>query len=236
MFSSPRTSTLAQRALGALRLTRSFLLLEDDYDVDWEVDQDEPRVSAHPHRAPLRGGTPIVAPASRLGTAALPLPSPADGTPESIAPSADTPARSEVLSSFCRGSMPVAAVRPREPPASRGAALRRTASCDAASDASAAPVLRTQMNAARQRQVANLVPHPRACDPSAGRLRRLRPSCDADGTTAIAATSPWQCANGCAASPRSRAAAGTRHGRHRTSLPCLLPTTTRAARGRPVSK
>ena len=41
MFSPTRTSALAQRALGALRLTRSFLLLEDDYDVDWEVDPDE---------------------------------------------------------------------------------------------------------------------------------------------------------------------------------------------------
>jgi len=37
MLPSLRTS-LAQRALGALGLTRSFLLLEDDYDVDWEVD------------------------------------------------------------------------------------------------------------------------------------------------------------------------------------------------------
>ena len=35
-------------------LARSFLLLEDDYDVDWEVDQDEHRPVAHPHRAPLR--------------------------------------------------------------------------------------------------------------------------------------------------------------------------------------
>ena len=52
----PRTSTLAQRALGALRLTRSFLLLEDDYDVDWEVGQDERARAPHPHRAPLRGG------------------------------------------------------------------------------------------------------------------------------------------------------------------------------------
>jgi hypothetical protein len=71
MFCSTRTSTLAQRALGALRLSRSFLLLEDDYDVDWEVDRDEPTdyahdrhvrprtlvasmVAAHPHRKPLR--------------------------------------------------------------------------------------------------------------------------------------------------------------------------------------
>jgi hypothetical protein len=29
------------RLIGALRLIRSFLLLEDGYDVDWEVDQDE---------------------------------------------------------------------------------------------------------------------------------------------------------------------------------------------------
>jgi hypothetical protein len=55
MFSSTRTSTLAQRALGALRLTRSFLLLEDDQAVDWEVDRDEHFRVAHPHRAPLRG-------------------------------------------------------------------------------------------------------------------------------------------------------------------------------------
>jgi len=55
MFSSPR-STVGQRALGALRLTRSFLLLEDDYGVDWEVDdQDERPETNHPHRAPLRG-------------------------------------------------------------------------------------------------------------------------------------------------------------------------------------
>ena len=57
MFPSSRTSTLAQRALDALRLTRSFLTLEDDYAVDWEVDWDEPSGEApHPHRAPLRGG------------------------------------------------------------------------------------------------------------------------------------------------------------------------------------
>ena len=44
---------LAQRALRAYRLTRSFLLLEDDYDVDWEVDQDERVGADHPHRAVL---------------------------------------------------------------------------------------------------------------------------------------------------------------------------------------
>jgi hypothetical protein len=55
MFASAKTPTLAQRTLGALRLTRSFLLLEDDYDVDWEVDRDEALTQTHPHRAPLRG-------------------------------------------------------------------------------------------------------------------------------------------------------------------------------------
>ena len=55
MFASAKTSKLAQRTLGALRLTRSFLMLEDDYDVDWEVDRDEQQTQTHPHRAPLRG-------------------------------------------------------------------------------------------------------------------------------------------------------------------------------------
>jgi hypothetical protein len=70
MFSSTDTPPLARRLLGALEVIRSFLLLEDDYDVDWEVDQDEPieshtrgsRLSArdvtghgnHPHRMALR--------------------------------------------------------------------------------------------------------------------------------------------------------------------------------------
>ncbi len=56
MFASTKNFALAQRTLGALRLTRSFLLLEDDYDVDWEVDLDEPLTQpTHPHRASLRG-------------------------------------------------------------------------------------------------------------------------------------------------------------------------------------
>jgi hypothetical protein len=59
MFPSSRTSRLAQRALGALRLTRSFLLLEDDYDVDWEVDPDEHSQAPHPHRVPLRASLPV---------------------------------------------------------------------------------------------------------------------------------------------------------------------------------
>jgi hypothetical protein len=54
----------------SLSLVCSFLLLEDDYDVDWEVDQDEPgrdpargrdaivesrTAELHPHRTTLRG-------------------------------------------------------------------------------------------------------------------------------------------------------------------------------------
>jgi len=56
MFSPAPTSKLAQRALGALRVARSFLLLEGDNEVDWEVGQGEPTRVSHPHRAPLRGG------------------------------------------------------------------------------------------------------------------------------------------------------------------------------------
>jgi hypothetical protein len=55
MFCLPRTSTLAQRVTGALALTRSFLLLEDDCQVDWEVDRSELNRVAHPHRRALRG-------------------------------------------------------------------------------------------------------------------------------------------------------------------------------------
>jgi hypothetical protein len=55
MFAKTKASKLAQRSFGALRLTRSFLLLEDDYDVDWEVDRDEQLTQHHPHRVPLRG-------------------------------------------------------------------------------------------------------------------------------------------------------------------------------------
>jgi hypothetical protein len=65
MFPSARTSTLGQRALGALGLIRSFLLLENDYDVDWEVDQDEPVEVDHPHRAALRGRALAGRPARR---------------------------------------------------------------------------------------------------------------------------------------------------------------------------
>ena len=82
MFSSIDTPLFARRLFEGLHLIRSFLLLEDDYDVDWEVDQDKPiewpmcgsRLSArnesdrgnHPHRVALssrlgarRPGVPV---------------------------------------------------------------------------------------------------------------------------------------------------------------------------------
>jgi len=36
-------------------VTRSFLMLEGDYDVDWEVDLNEHSHATHPHRVPLSG-------------------------------------------------------------------------------------------------------------------------------------------------------------------------------------
>lgn len=62
MFPRSTPSLLTRRARNALSLARSFLLLEDDYDVDWEVDLDEfGRGDArgwnpgpHPHRTALR--------------------------------------------------------------------------------------------------------------------------------------------------------------------------------------
>lgn len=41
MFCQAERSSIRQRLFSALVLTRSFLLLEDDHEVDWEVDQDE---------------------------------------------------------------------------------------------------------------------------------------------------------------------------------------------------
>ena len=41
MFPSTETHYRVPRLVVALRLIRSFLMLEDDYDVDWEVDQEE---------------------------------------------------------------------------------------------------------------------------------------------------------------------------------------------------
>ena len=93
MFPTARTSTLAQRALGALRLTRSFLLLEDDYDVDWEVDQNEHLQAPHPHRAPLRGRRRD-APAGHAAAARARLPLPRRAAAERLrsAPTARRPA------------------------------------------------------------------------------------------------------------------------------------------------
>jgi hypothetical protein len=81
MFPTARTPKLAQHALGALRVARSFLLLEDDREVDWEVDKDEPTPPPHPHRGQLRRrrverrpGTPVptyhvcLSPVERRGT------------------------------------------------------------------------------------------------------------------------------------------------------------------------
>jgi len=52
MFSNG-TSTLTQRALAAAEAFRSFLLLEDDVRVDWEVDQARETGNADAQRAPL---------------------------------------------------------------------------------------------------------------------------------------------------------------------------------------
>ena len=52
MFSNG-TSTLTQRALAAAEAFRSFLLLEDDVRVDWEVDQARETRNADAQRAPL---------------------------------------------------------------------------------------------------------------------------------------------------------------------------------------
>lgn len=46
MFPPSNTARVAPRLVGALRLIRSFLLLEDDYVHDWEVGQDEQRRGA----------------------------------------------------------------------------------------------------------------------------------------------------------------------------------------------
>lgn len=42
MFPSADTPPLARRFFRTLAVIRSFLLLEDDYEIDWEVDRDEP--------------------------------------------------------------------------------------------------------------------------------------------------------------------------------------------------
>jgi hypothetical protein len=69
MFPLLRRSTTVQRLLVALRLTRSFLLLEDDYDVDWCLDANElaPSACVHP---PALHGRDILAASSRPGPVA----------------------------------------------------------------------------------------------------------------------------------------------------------------------
>jgi hypothetical protein len=39
MFPSPNASPTSRRLTNALRLARAFLLLEDEYEVDWELDR-----------------------------------------------------------------------------------------------------------------------------------------------------------------------------------------------------
>jgi hypothetical protein len=55
MFPWSTPSPLARRARNALTLARSFLLLEDDYDVDWEVDRERPGRGAARGRTDDRG-------------------------------------------------------------------------------------------------------------------------------------------------------------------------------------
>ena len=55
MFPNRTAKRFAQRALGALGTARSFLLLEDDTQLDWEVDWERRADRPHPHRTPLRG-------------------------------------------------------------------------------------------------------------------------------------------------------------------------------------
>jgi hypothetical protein len=71
MFCSSPKPEVPRRLVRTLRLVRSFLLLEDDYEVDWEVDRDEraerpgaaiegsdghlgAEENVHPHRMALR--------------------------------------------------------------------------------------------------------------------------------------------------------------------------------------
>jgi len=56
MFPRSTPSPLTRRARNALSLARSFLLLEDDYDVDWEVDQNEPGQGSARGRRGAAGG------------------------------------------------------------------------------------------------------------------------------------------------------------------------------------
>lgn len=57
MFSPTNTPALGRRLFGALGLIRSFLLLEDHYECDWEVGQDELH-TIHPSRRETAGVRP----------------------------------------------------------------------------------------------------------------------------------------------------------------------------------
>lgn len=81
MFCGQRKSAIGQRALGALRLARAFLTLEDDTPVDWEVDEwGAPAAQEHPHRAPLRRPSPRRRPGAVPPAPALCI-SPVSGAP-----------------------------------------------------------------------------------------------------------------------------------------------------------
>jgi hypothetical protein len=74
MFPTRRTSEILQRASGALVLLRSFLLLEDDHEIDWEVDQEPAQPTPHPHRAALTGRPLTLVRTSRRPGAPIPSP------------------------------------------------------------------------------------------------------------------------------------------------------------------
>jgi hypothetical protein len=53
MFASAIQTTLAGRSRALLATARSLLIVEDDRDVDWEVDQEPAGHGTHPHRERL---------------------------------------------------------------------------------------------------------------------------------------------------------------------------------------
>jgi hypothetical protein len=58
VFSSNDTQSLSRSFFTGLRLIRSFLLLEDDHNVDWEVDGNEPTRTLGCGARPARWGVP----------------------------------------------------------------------------------------------------------------------------------------------------------------------------------
>lgn len=53
MFGSIINPNLAGRSRALLATARTLLLIEDDHDVDWEVDQETAAADPHPHRERL---------------------------------------------------------------------------------------------------------------------------------------------------------------------------------------